>query len=122
MTLSPLFLALAAGLSPGPGPAPEPLKVLDAVVVVGSRSAEPVKLVVGAVSRVDREALERRGVQTIEDLARLVPGLDVGTDANRFGNAFAYVVVLIVIVLVVIGILSFLVGIDTGARRRERVT
>ena len=44
------------------------------------------------------------------------------TDANRFGNAFAYVVVLIVIVLVVIGILSFLVGIDTGARRRERVT
>lgn len=43
------------------------------------------------------------------------------TDANRFGNAFAYVVVLIVIVLVVIGILSFLVGIDTGARRRERV-
>lgn len=44
------------------------------------------------------------------------------TDANRFGNAFAYVVVLIVIVLVVIGILSFLVGIDTGARRRERIT
>ena len=43
------------------------------------------------------------------------------TDANRFGNAFAYVVVLIVIVLVVIGILSFLVGIDTGARRRERI-
>lgn len=43
------------------------------------------------------------------------------TDANRFGNAFAYVVVLIVIVLLVIGILSILVGLDTGARRRERV-
>jgi iron(III) transport system permease protein len=42
------------------------------------------------------------------------------TDANRFGNAFAYVVVLIAIVLVVIAILNFLVGIDNGARRRER--
>ena len=85
MTLSPLFLALAAGLSPGPGPAPEPLKVLDAVVVVGSRSAEPLRQVVGTTSRVDREQLELRGVQTLDDLARLVPGMEVASDPNRFG-------------------------------------
>jgi iron(III) transport system permease protein len=41
------------------------------------------------------------------------------TDANRFGNAFAYVVVLIVIVLVVIALLSALIGLDSGVRRRS---
>ena len=40
-------------------------------------------------------------------------------DASRFGNAFAYVVVLIVIVLAVVGVLNFLVGLDTGTRRRD---
>jgi iron(III) transport system permease protein len=42
------------------------------------------------------------------------------TDASRFGNAFAYVVVLILIVLAVITLLSLIVGVDNGARRRER--
>lgn len=84
MSMTMLSLAVAAALA-APDGGEETLRTLDAVVVVGSRSAEPVKLVVGAVSRVDREAMERRGVQTIEDLARLVPGLDVGADANRFG-------------------------------------
>lgn len=74
-----LFIACAT-----PVLAVEP-KQLDAVVVVGSRSAEPVKQVVGTVSRIDREQMEQRGVQTIEDLARLVPGMDVAADPNRFG-------------------------------------
>ena len=85
MTLSPLCLALAAALAPGPEPTPEPLKVLDAVVVVGSRGAEPVRQAVGTISRVDREQLELRGVQTLDDLARLVPGMEVASDPNRFG-------------------------------------
>jgi hemoglobin/transferrin/lactoferrin receptor protein len=87
MTLSPLCLALAAALSPGADPAPETgsLKVLDAVVVIGSRSAEPMRQVVGTISRVDRERLEQRGVQTLDDLARLVPGMEVASDPNRFG-------------------------------------
>lgn len=85
MSLSPLCLALAAALSPEPAPSPEPLKVLDAVVVVGSRSAEPVRQVVGTISRVDREVMEQRGVQTLDDLARLVPGMEVASDPNRFG-------------------------------------
>lgn len=83
MMISPLALALAAALSASADE--DTLRTLDTVVVVGSRSAEPVKQVVGAVSRVDREAMERRGVQGIEDLARLLPGVDVGADANRFG-------------------------------------
>lgn len=83
MTFSPLWLAIAATLTPGQEPAP--LKVLDEVVVVGSRSAEPVRQVVGATSRIDRERLEQRGVQTLDDLARLVPGMEVASDPNRFG-------------------------------------
>ena len=83
MSFAPLALALAAALAPSAGD--DTLRTLDAVVVVGSRSAEPVKQVVGAVSRIDREAMERRGVQGIEDLARLLPGVDVSADANRFG-------------------------------------
>lgn len=39
------------------------------------------------------------------------------TEAGRFGNAFAYVVVLIAIVLAVIGLLSILVGLNSGAER-----
>lgn len=84
MSTSSILLALAAALSASPDE--DTLRTLDAVVVVGSRSAEPVKQVVGAVSRVDREAMERRGVQGIEDLARLMPGVDVAADANRFGS------------------------------------
>ncbi|ODS62049.1 MAG: hypothetical protein ABS41_11420 [Arenimonas sp. SCN 70-307] len=84
MTLIPIYLALAA-VGASAGTEGDTLRTLDAVVVVGSRSAEPLRQVVGAVSRVDREAMDRRGVQGIEDLARLLPGVDVGTDANRFG-------------------------------------
>lgn len=83
MLTSPTLLALAVALSPGPEA--EPLKVLDAVVVVGSRSAEPVRQVVGSTTRVDRERLEQRGVQTLDDLARLVPGMEIASDPNRFG-------------------------------------
>ncbi|WP_295361978.1 TonB-dependent receptor [Arenimonas sp.] len=84
MTLIPIYLALAA-VGASAGTEGDTLRTLDAVVVVGSRSAEPLRQVVGAVSRVDREAMDRRGVQGIEDLARLLPGMDVASDANRFG-------------------------------------
>lgn len=85
MVLSPIPLALAAALSSGATPEGGGLRVLDAVVVVGSRSAEPIRQVVGTTSQVDRELLEQRGVQTLDDLARLVPGMEVASDPNRFG-------------------------------------
>ncbi|GAB2490879.1 TonB-dependent receptor domain-containing protein [Arenimonas alkanexedens] len=85
MIFTPISLALAVALSPGPEPDPAPVKVLDAVVVVGSRTAEPIRQVVGTITRVDREQIEQRGVQTLDDLARLVPGMEVASDPNRFG-------------------------------------
>lgn len=85
MTLIPICLAVATAVATPATDGQDTLRTLDAVVVVGSRSAEPVKQVVGAVSRVDREAMDRRGVQGIDDLARLLPGVDVASDANRFG-------------------------------------
>ena len=76
----------AATTVPAPEAAAPDATLLDAIVVIGSRGAEPLRQVVGAVSRLDREQLERRGVQTLDDLSRLVPGLDVAGDGHRFGN------------------------------------
>jgi hemoglobin/transferrin/lactoferrin receptor protein len=59
---------------------------LDTVVVIGSRAPEPLRQVVGSVSVVEHEELERAGVIDITDLARLVPGLAVPGDAARFGR------------------------------------
>lgn len=60
--------------------------VLDPVVVVGSRAAEPLQQVVGSVSVVERDQFGRNGVLDIADLATLVPGLGVPVDAVRFGR------------------------------------
>ena len=60
--------------------------VLDPIVVVGSRAAEPLQQVVGSVSVVERDRLERNGVVDINDLAALVPGVSVPVDAARFGR------------------------------------
>lgn len=75
---------LGAGASPITGD--DQVTALDTVVVVGSRAAEPLRQVVGAVSVVERDVLERAGVANIADLARLIPGLAVPTDAARFGR------------------------------------
>ncbi|MFZ2236704.1 MAG: TonB-dependent receptor plug domain-containing protein, partial [Dokdonella sp.] len=60
--------------------------VLDPIVVIGSRAAEPLQQVVGSVSVVERDQLERNGVVDISDLAALVPGVSVPVDAARFGR------------------------------------
>lgn len=65
--------------------AEEPV-VLDPIVVIGSRAAEPLQQVVGSVSVVERDRLERNAVIDISDLAALVPGVTVPTDATRFGR------------------------------------
>lgn len=59
---------------------------LDPIVVIGSRAAEPLQQVVGSVSVLDRDRLERNGVVDIADLAELVPGVSVPVDAVRFGR------------------------------------
>ena len=59
---------------------------LDPVVVVGSRASQPLQQVVGAISVIERERLERNAVRDIADFAQLVPGLSVPVDAVRFGR------------------------------------
>lgn len=60
--------------------------VLDAVVVVGQRRLEPIEQVVGAVTALDRETMQRRSVQRIDELVRYVPNVEVTQDSHRFGN------------------------------------
>ncbi|GAB2997186.1 sugar transporter [Arenimonas maotaiensis] len=65
---------------------PREADLLDSVVVVGQRRPEPIEQVVGAVSRLDREQFQRRGVQDIKDMVRYTPSVEVTQDANRFGS------------------------------------
>jgi hemoglobin/transferrin/lactoferrin receptor protein len=82
-----IFLGLLAPVLAGAQPATDPeAVVLDPVVVVGSRAAEPLQQVVGSVSVVERDQFGRNGVLDIADLAALVPGLSVPVDAVRFGR------------------------------------
>lgn len=58
---------------------------LDRVVVVASKTAEPAAQVVGTVSQIDQDALQRRQAHTIADMVRYEPGVSAIGDANRFG-------------------------------------
>ncbi len=66
--------------------APPATGQLEAVVVVGQRRPEAIEQVVGAVTAIDRETMQRRSVQRIDELVRYVPGVEVIQDSNRFGN------------------------------------
>lgn len=60
--------------------------LLDTVVVVGQRRPEPIDQVVGAVSVIDRDSMQKRSVQRIDQMVRYVPNVEVTQDSNRFGN------------------------------------
>ena len=83
LIIAGLLASMVAGAQP---PVDAQEVVLDPVVVVGSRAAEPLQQVVGSVSVVERDRLGRNGVLDIADLASLVPGLSVPVDAVRFGR------------------------------------
>jgi hemoglobin/transferrin/lactoferrin receptor protein len=61
-------------------------EMLDTVVVVGQRRPEPIEQVVGAVSAIDRDSMQKRSVQRIDQMVRYVPNVEVTQDSNRFGN------------------------------------
>ena len=61
------------------------IRKLERVVVIASKAAEPATQVVGTVSGLDRDTIERRQVQTIADLVRYEPGVDALGDVSRFG-------------------------------------
>lgn len=81
VALSPLAHAQSAAVIP----AEDGIRWLGRVVVVASKAAEPAAQVVGTVSSLDRETIERRQVQTIADLVRYEPGVDALGDVSRFG-------------------------------------
>jgi hemoglobin/transferrin/lactoferrin receptor protein len=63
-----------------------PADIMDSVVVVGQRRPEPIEQVVGAVSVIDHENMQKRSVQRIDEMVRYVPNVEVTQDSNRFGN------------------------------------
>ena len=62
----------AAGDAAGPA-------VLDSIVVVASRAAEPLSQVVASVAQVQRDDMERHLVRDLDGLVRYVPGIGVTT-------------------------------------------
>ena len=69
----------AAGDAAGPA-------VLDSIVVVASRAAEPLSQVVASVAQVERDDMERHLVRDLDGLVRYVPGIGVTRDNHRFGS------------------------------------
>ncbi len=65
---------------------PSDLALLDSIVVVASRAAEPLSQVAASVAQIEREDLDRYLVHDLEGLTRYVPGIGVTRDAHRFGN------------------------------------
>lgn len=60
---------------------------LDVVVVTSEKRSEDVQDVPLAISAFSADALERRGIDTPQDLQLAVPGLSVGEAANEGGSA-----------------------------------
>ena len=88
--VSRAVLSLLAGVTgsvvhAAPDPADLTAHRLDTIVVVGSRDAEPLRQVAATVSVLDRDTIEREGLQDLGDLARRIPGLEAVGDAVRFG-------------------------------------
>lgn len=82
--------AQAGERADAPVPTPTPTQARDAreidrIVVIASRAEQQVGRVIGAVSAIDRETLERQQAQTIADLVRYEPGVAALGDGTRFG-------------------------------------
>lgn len=75
---------LAAAAEAMPADASDPV-MLDRVVVVAQRRAEPLAQVVSSVSLIDRESFEARLAGDAADLVRYVPGLRMDVEPQRFG-------------------------------------
>ncbi|MCX7557206.1 TonB-dependent hemoglobin/transferrin/lactoferrin family receptor [Xanthomonadaceae bacterium JHOS43] len=61
-------------------------QVLDSIVVVASRAAEPLSQVVASVAQIEREEMDRHLVHDLDGLTRYIPGIGVTRDSHRFGS------------------------------------
>ncbi|HRQ64402.1 MAG TPA: TonB-dependent hemoglobin/transferrin/lactoferrin family receptor [Xanthomonadaceae bacterium] len=83
-----LCLAVACGLpmlAAAETGASEDWHPLDRLIVVAYKVATPTEQVVGTVSVIEREDLDRRQSQDIRDLVRYEPGVTVLDEPDRFG-------------------------------------
>jgi len=62
----------------------QPLE-LDPLVVIASKSPRPLSDVVGQVSVIDADSIQRFVVEDMDDLVRYEPGLDLESSGTRFG-------------------------------------
>ena len=62
----------------------EPI-TLEAIVVVASKTPQPLSNVVGQVSVIDADFIERYVVENLDDLVRYEPGLNIESSGTRFG-------------------------------------
>lgn len=86
--LLPLLLCTILPLSAaGQDETAEDPVTLASMVVIASRTPEPLAQVVASVALIEREQIERRLDQDIADLVRYLPGVRVDSDANRFGRS-----------------------------------
>src|SRR5262245_8406565 len=62
-----------------PAPEPEPEGALNEVIVTATRRAERLQDVPESITAIDSSAIAARGLQQLNDLAKLVPGLSIST-------------------------------------------
>jgi len=68
------------------GPERGAAEIFDAVTVVGGKVERPVGEIAGTATVIDRQELDRRQAQTLEDLVRYEPSISVVGSAGRFGS------------------------------------
>lgn len=64
---------------------PEPMTI-ETVVVVASKTPQPLSNVVGQVSVIDADFITRYGIENLDDLLRYEPGLNIESSGTRFGS------------------------------------
>ena len=75
--------ALAAAPSSGDRPRSDPPPQLQEIVVTATRRAEVISKVPMSISAMSRSAMDLRGVENIEDLARFVPGIHIDSGGTH---------------------------------------
>jgi len=81
-----LALVTTAAWAEVDGDNPDTVAVeLDPIVVVASKTARPLSDVVGQVSVIDAEFIERHLVEDLDALLRYEPGLNLENSGTRFG-------------------------------------
>jgi hemoglobin/transferrin/lactoferrin receptor protein len=72
----------AAAADDAPAPAPT---YVETISVTATSNPTPIQEIAGTVGRVDRSEIERQSMNTVRDLVRFEPGVEVSGDPTRLG-------------------------------------